>query len=81
MKLYISENNVVLTEGMDGVILPKYFKEVCQADGKKLELKLPHDESVANIAAEPKVILLSNILINSDMQNMQKYHSIGRNMQ
>jgi len=28
MKLYISANNVILTEGLDGVVPTKYFKRV-----------------------------------------------------
>lgn len=83
IKFYISENKVVLTEGINGGIPLKYFKKVrkLQADGTEVELKLPHDESVANIAAEPKVILLSDILMNSDLWNMQKYHYMGGSVQ
>lgn len=83
IKLYISENKVVLTEGINGGIPPKYFKKVTelQTDGTEVELRLPHDESVANIAAEPKVVLLTDILINSDMWNMQKYHYMGGSVQ
>lgn len=83
IKLYISENKVVLTEGINGGIEPKYFKKVTklQADGTETELKLPHDEPVANITAEPKVILLNDILINSDLWNMQKYHYMGGSVQ
>lgn len=83
IKLYISENKVVLTEGINGGIPPEYFKKVIelQADGTEVELRLPHDESVANIAAEPKVVLLTDILINSDLWNMQKYHYMGGSVQ
>jgi hypothetical protein len=83
IKFYISENKVVLTEGIDGGIPPKYFKKVSklQGDGTEVELEVPHDESVANIAAEPKVILLSDILINSDLWNMQNYHYMGGSVQ
>ena len=83
IKLYISENKVVLTEGINGGIPFKYFKKVTelQADGTEEELRLPHDESVANIAAEPKVVLLTDILINSDLWNMQKYHYMGGSLQ
>ncbi|KAK9749259.1 hypothetical protein RND81_02G113300 [Saponaria officinalis] len=28
MKLYMSENNVILTEGFDGVVPPKYFEKI-----------------------------------------------------
>ncbi|KAG4933900.1 hypothetical protein JHK87_047902 [Glycine soja] len=28
MKLYISDNKVILTEGFDGVVPPKYFEKI-----------------------------------------------------
>ena len=81
IKLYISENKVVLTEGINGGIAPKYFKKVTKLQANGTELELPHDEPVANITAEPKVILLNDILINSDLWNMQKYHYMGGSVQ
>lgn len=36
IKFYISSNNVILTEGIDGVISPKYFKKVIRKNGEIL---------------------------------------------
>lgn len=33
---YISSNNVILTEGVNGVLLPKYFKKVISKNGEVL---------------------------------------------
>ena len=33
IKFYISSNNVILTEGIDGTLPPKYFKKVVAKDG------------------------------------------------
>ena len=33
IKFYISSNNVILTEGVDGVLSPKYFKNVIRKNG------------------------------------------------
>lgn len=33
---YISSNNVILTEGIDGVLPPKYFKSVVSSKGQDL---------------------------------------------
>ena len=41
MKLYMSDNGVVLTEGFDGVVLPKYFAQVAKwRKGKAVPLDL-----------------------------------------
>ena len=41
MKLYMSDNGVVLTEGFDGVVLPKYFAHVAKwRKGKAVPLDL-----------------------------------------
>ena len=41
MKLYMSDNGVVLTEGFDGVVLPKYFALVAKwRKGKVVPLNL-----------------------------------------
>jgi 2'-phosphotransferase len=36
VKFYISSNNVILTEGIDGVLSPKYFKKVIRKNGELL---------------------------------------------
>lgn len=36
MKLYFSENKVVLTEGFNGVIPPKYFEKIESRPGREL---------------------------------------------
>jgi 2'-phosphotransferase len=33
IKFYISSNNVILTEGVDGALSPKYFKKVMHRNG------------------------------------------------
>ncbi|XP_028208767.1 tRNA 2'-phosphotransferase 1-like [Glycine soja] len=35
MKLYISDNKVILTEGFDGVVPPKYFEKIESWPGKQ----------------------------------------------
>lgn len=44
VNFYISSNNVILTEGIDGVLPPKYFKKVTSKKGedilKKIEKKV-----------------------------------------
>jgi hypothetical protein len=37
---YISSNNVILTEGVDGLLSRKYFKKVFKKDGTPL-LEIP----------------------------------------
>lgn len=39
IKFFISTNNVILTEGVDGVLLPKYFKRIMRRDGTIIEGK------------------------------------------
>jgi 2'-phosphotransferase len=34
IKFYISSNNVILTEAIDGVLNPKYFKKVIRKNGQ-----------------------------------------------
>lgn len=34
IKFYISSNNVILTEGIDGVLSGKYFKKVIRKNGE-----------------------------------------------
>lgn len=36
IKFYISSNNVILTEGVDGVLSPKFFKKVIRKNGELL---------------------------------------------
>ena len=36
INFYISSNNVILTEGIDGTLPPKYFKKVVSKDGSVL---------------------------------------------
>ncbi len=36
IKFFISSNNVILTEGEDGVLKPKYFSKVIRKDGEEL---------------------------------------------
>ena len=36
IKFYISSNNVILTEGVDGILYSKYFKKVVSKDGGQL---------------------------------------------
>ena len=36
ISFYISSNNVILTEGIDGTLPPKYFKKVVGKDGSVL---------------------------------------------
>lgn len=36
IKFYLSENKVILTSGMDGVLLPKYFVKIISKDGKQI---------------------------------------------
>lgn len=61
MKLYISANNVVLTEGFDGVVPTKYFKRVVKKlrDNKEIPLfppsHQPHQPAVTD-AQKSKVI-------------------------
>lgn len=41
IKFYISSNGVILTEGVDGVLLPKYFKSVVhRKNGEKVIEKI-----------------------------------------
>jgi hypothetical protein len=42
MKLYMSDNGVVLTEGFNGVVMPKYFAQVAKwRKGKAVPLDVP----------------------------------------
>jgi 2'-phosphotransferase len=34
IKFYVSSNNVILTEGVDGALSPKYFKKVIRKNGE-----------------------------------------------
>ena len=34
IKFYISSNNVILTEGADGILSPKYFKKIVRKNGQ-----------------------------------------------
>ncbi len=36
INFYISSNNVILTEGVDGTLEPKYFKKVVGKEGGEL---------------------------------------------
>ncbi len=37
IKFYISTNKVILTEGEEGVLSPKYFKKVTKVTGEELK--------------------------------------------
>lgn len=37
IKFFVSSNNVILTEGVDGVLIPKYFKKVMKKNGAVLK--------------------------------------------
>jgi len=39
IKFFISTNHVILTEGIDGVLPPKYFKRIMRKDGTVIEGK------------------------------------------
>ncbi len=34
VRFFISTNNVILTQGIDGILHPKYFKKVVRKDNK-----------------------------------------------
>jgi 2'-phosphotransferase len=36
INFYISSNNVILTEGIDGILPPKYFKKVVSKKGEDM---------------------------------------------
>ena len=40
IKFFISSNNVILTEGVEGTLHPKYFKKVIGKDGNVLKADL-----------------------------------------
>lgn len=57
MKLYVSDNKVVLTEGFDGVVPTKYFKNVVKKLPRGREMPLhpssnqpkPHENTAADV--------------------------------
>ncbi len=55
IEFFISSNNVILTEGIDGVLPPKFFLKVLRKDLTVIEEKLEKVEKEEKVVAEEPV--------------------------
>lgn len=55
INFYISSNNVILTEGVNGILEPKYFKEVRSRKGEDLLKKEAKEEQNEDHKSEKKI--------------------------
>lgn len=46
IEFFISANNVILTEGIDGLLPAKYFKKVMKRDGTIIQEQVHHEEKI-----------------------------------